>query len=157
MTTPNIRVEVRASGVYKALGLLAPNIQSGLTKFLTAFAVRLSGQIQTNILDIFKSNGRLFNSVYVTRRQGLIVATVRDVPYARILEEGGTTRPHVILPRTASILAWEGPAGLVFAKRVNHPGSNFPARPYVSLALTQLRGEFDDGIREVVEQAKAQF
>lgn len=153
MTTSNLRVVVRTEGVERALGLLAPTVQSNLTKFLTAFAVRLMGQIQNNIIEIFHSNGRLFNSVYVTRREDVIVATVRDVPYARILEVGGTTRPHVILPRNVSILAWEGPAGLVFAKRVNHPGSNFPARPYMSLALTQLRGEFEDGIRGVVAKS----
>ena len=155
----SVRAEVRASGVYRALGQIVPNIQENLAKFLTAFSVRLSDQIQNNIIELFHSNGRLFNSVYVTRRQGLITASIRDVPYARILEEGGKTSAHVIEPRNVSLLKFEGTngygnaQGLVYAKLVNHPGSVFPARPYVGLALTQLRGEFDGGIREIVAKA----
>jgi len=157
MTILSIRTEIRAVGAYRKLSAIGPNIKSSLDTFLTAFSVRLSDEIQHNIIELFHSTGRLFQSVYAWKREGLIVAGVKDVPYARILEEGGQTRPHVILPRTASILAWEGPAGMVFAKRVNHPGSNFPARPYVSKALADLRGDFDQGIREVVAQATGEL
>lgn len=153
----DIRVEVRSDRTDYMLSRLSPTIQNKMDKFLTAFSVRLLNQIQMNIVRLFNSTGRLFNSVYVTRRENLIVASVRDVPYARILEEGGVTSPHVIVPRVASVLAFEGPDGLVFAKRVNHPGSRIPARPYVSLALTQLRGEFEGGIREIVAEAKGEL
>jgi len=34
------------------------------------------------------------------------------------------TRPHVILPVVAKALRWTGPGGVVFAKRVNHPGTS---------------------------------
>jgi hypothetical protein len=46
-----------------------------------------------------------------------------DHPIALIHHEG--TQPHVILPRTAKALAFwpRGANGVVFAKRVNHPGT----------------------------------
>ncbi len=40
---------------------------------------------------------------------------------AAFLEYG--TRPHEIRPKNARSLAFQGPAGLVFAKKVNHPGT----------------------------------
>lgn len=63
-----------------------------------------------------------------------------NVPYARIHEKGGVTPPHVITPKRASVLAFwstgrSGGGSLIFAKKVNHPGSNIPARPYLEPAL----------------------
>ena len=77
----------------------------------------------------------------------------QGVPYARIQEDGGRTPPHIIVPKMARVLAFSGPAGLVFAKRVNHPGSNIPGRSYMKSAVAQMRGEFNDGIRQVVNDA----
>jgi len=54
------------------------------------------------------------------------------VPYGAIHEYGGTTKPHVIVPKRASVLSFGGR----FYKKVNHPGSNIPARPYLTPALT---------------------
>jgi len=153
----DIRVEVRMARLNAALNLLAPTAQKKLATFMAAFGVRLLGQVQTNIVQLFRSTGPLYQSVKVETTDKSATVSTTDIPYARILEEGGTTRPHPIVPRTAAMLAFEGPAGLVFAKRVNHPGSNIPARPYASLALAQLRGEFDNGIREVVAQAKGEL
>ena len=48
-----------------------------------------------------------------------------------ILHFGGKTKPHVILPRRKKALAFQMAGKSVFAKRVNHPGSVFPARPYM--------------------------
>lgn len=59
-------------------------------------------------------------------------------PYASAVEHG--TRPHVIVPKRARVLAWGGARRLsgrlrtgakpdTFAMRVNHPGSR--AKPYL--------------------------
>lgn len=153
----DIRIEVRLARLNAALDLLAPTVTSKLKTFLAAFAIRLVGQIKTNIVSIYRSTGPLYQSVGADVRDDRIVVSTHGIPYARILEEGGHTRAHMIVPRSVSVLAFEGPAGLVFAKRVNHPGSNVPARPYASLAMTQLRYEFDGGIREVVAAAKGEL
>lgn len=55
-----------------------------------------------------------------------------NVPYAAIHQFGGKTRPHVIRPKKANgVLAW--PIAN-FARYVNHPGSDIPARPYLGVA-----------------------
>lgn len=50
-------------------------------------------------------------------------------PYARIHQFGGKTKPHVIKPRNKKALAFGGRV----VKSVNHPGSDIPARPFLSL------------------------
>lgn len=81
-----------------------------------------------------------------TIRLGTVSATsvevkaggARDVGYAAAVEFG--SRPHIIVPRTASVLAWGGPRTLGgrlraggratnFARRVRHPGTK--AQPYL--------------------------
>lgn len=52
-----------------------------------------------------------------------------NVVRARIHQQGGTTRPHVIRPCDKKALAFNGRV----VKRVNHPGSTIPARPFLSL------------------------
>ncbi|MDO5730783.1 hypothetical protein [Corynebacterium sphenisci] len=47
--------------------------------------------------------------------------------YAAGVHEG--TRPHIIRPRRARALAWQGPSGLVVARSVRHPGSR--PRPWL--------------------------
>jgi hypothetical protein len=63
---------------------------------------------------------------YRTRPGG--VEWYDGVPQALFLEEG--TRPHVIRPRRARALRWEGPSGPIFATKVNHPGT--PAYHWLS-------------------------
>jgi phage gpG-like protein len=50
-----------------------------------------------------------------------------NMVYARIHQEGGRTQPHAIRPYQAKALRFNGR----FAARVNHPGSDMPARPYM--------------------------
>ena len=52
-----------------------------------------------------------------------------NVIYARIQNEGGKTRPHIIRPRNKKALYFNGH----YAKKVNHPGSDIPARPFLKL------------------------
>ena len=47
--------------------------------------------------------------------------------YAQIHQLGGTTRPHVIMARNKKALAFGGKV----VKKVNHPGSVIPARPFL--------------------------
>lgn len=76
---------------------------------------------------LFKT-GNLRRSITTqyTRYQATIGTTV---PYAAILHNGGKTRPHVIRPRNKKALSFNG---MVF-KQVNHPGSTFPARPFLPM------------------------
>lgn len=62
------------------------------------------------------------------RPDGVAVGT--NMIYAAIHQFGGRTRPHEIRPHKPSgALKF----GKVFAKRVNHPGSLMPARPFLGV------------------------
>ena len=74
---------------------------------------------------ILQDSGRLAASI--TESSGADFAALGTaVVYAAIQQLGGVTRPHVIEPRYKKALAF---GGHVLA-RVNHPGSDIPARPY---------------------------
>ncbi len=49
--------------------------------------------------------------------------------YAAIQHFGGKTKPHIIKPRNKKALAFGGRV----VKKVNHPGSDIPARPFLSI------------------------
>jgi phage virion morphogenesis protein len=54
-----------------------------------------------------------------------------NVIYAAIHQFGGKTAPHVIKPKNKKALFWPGAKHPV--KSVKHPGSDIPARPFLSL------------------------
>ena len=65
-----------------------------------------------------------------------------SVVYAAIHEFGGKTRARVIEARRAKALRFMGRGGeIIFRRRVNHPGSQIPARPYIRTALRDRLGE----------------
>ena len=68
--------------------------------------------------------GRLrqsFEPVGQNIAEGQFTAGLRSrVEYATIQHEGGTIKPHVILPKHKKALFWKGAAHPV--KKVNHPG-----------------------------------
>lgn len=141
-------------------------LQDKLRVFIARFTLMLRDQVRGNILERFKViTGEFPESVQSQQieQPGLITGRVfiDTLPWAAIQERGGQTRPHTITPATAQVLAFLMPArlgfsggpksnALVFAKQVNHPGSNIPERSYMRLALVQMRAPFEGGIREVV-------
>lgn len=64
-----------------------------------------------------------------------------NLPYARIHQKGGKTSPHVIRPKRKKALAFKG----MVRKKVNHPGSDIPARPYLGVSEKDM-----DEIRAVM-------
>lgn len=101
-------------------------------------------------LRVPRKTGTLGRSIHpgdVTEDGATIVASAA---YARYVEEG--TRPHVIVPVRAKVLAWGGARRLsgslrsgakpeFFAKRVNHPGTR--PRPYLVPAAREALMELD--------------
>lgn len=57
-------------------------------------------------------------------------------PYSAFVHEG--TRPHVIAAKDGGLLAFEGAGGTVFAKKVNHPGTQ--PNPFLANAAFRHRG-----------------
>ncbi len=93
--------------------------------------------------------GRLSQSIQAHRDGRGRVRVGTNVEYARIHELGGVTPPHVIEARHKQALAFAGADGPVIVKRVNHPGSRIPARPYMRPALEKTRDTIVRMIRAV--------
>lgn len=93
--------------------------------------------------------GRTIRLGQVTDNDAQILAGgIGGVGYAQAVEYG--TRPHEIVPRYKSALAWGGSRRLsgnlksgsgatVFAKRVRHPGTQ--AKPYLRPAVEEVVAE----------------
>lgn len=117
---------------------------------------KLSGQV------LNKRSGRLYNSVQtelIEDAQQVYgqVSAGKGVPYAKIHEYGGRTKPHVILPKNGKVLRFVSKSGdVVFATRVNHPGSLIPERSYMRSSLTEMRDEIVERLtKATVNAAKA--
>jgi phage gpG-like protein len=82
------------------------------------------------------------------------VPTSNTAPYARILELGGQTRAHIIEAVNAKTLAFTMGGVTMFRRQVNHPGSKFPARPYLAIARDAMIGEIRAGLARAMEAAK---
>lgn len=81
------------------------------------------------------------------------IGSVGDVKYAAIQEYGGRTAAHEILPDKALALAFLSGGAPRFARRVNHPGSTLPARPYLLTALDEARDEIVAALAAAATQA----
>lgn len=74
-------------------------------------------------------HGHLRDSItYVATNDRLEVGT--NAVYAPIHQFGGKTPPHKVAAKRAKALRFNGR----FAKSVNHPGSDIPARPYLGFS-----------------------
>lgn len=74
--------------------------------------------------------GALRQSIRITSVDNRAVNVGSDRPYAAIHQLGGTTRAHVIEASRAKFLAFKSGGAMIFRKRVNHPGSKIPPRPF---------------------------
>jgi phage virion morphogenesis protein len=86
--------------------------------------------------------GRLRRSITVEAGSGW-AAVGTNVIYAAIHQMGGKTRAHTIEPRTKKAL--RTPYGIF--RRVRHPGSNIPARPFLAVQdedWTEIRAAIND-------------
>lgn len=83
---------------------------------------------------ILQDSGQLAASITSASDNDSAVVGTNKV-YAAIHQFGGKTRPHVIRPRYKRALAFGGRV----VKSVNHPGSNIPARPFLSMTADDER------------------
>lgn len=91
--------------------------------------VRNGAVIRANV-----RTGRMVGSIEVTFRldsMGPVGRVGTDVSYARFVHEG--TKPHIIYPNGAKALRYVGSNGVVFARKVNHPG--YGGNPFLRDAL----------------------
>lgn len=150
-------VTLDAEALSAALDRLASQVSAAVE---AKVAVATAG-LQRHVIDdklhgqmLNARTGRLASAVErrVEVKGGSIVGEVfvnDSVPYAAILERGGNTSPHDIVPDKAKALAFAAGGKHVFARMVHHPGSRFPARPYLTSALN----DETDGIAAALKSA----
>lgn len=89
---------------------------------------------QASPIDTGRLRGQHAATPIVKTRTSVAAGVENRADYAMYVHEG--TRPHVIKPRRARVLAWFAGGGtsgpLRFATRVNHPGTK--ARPWLATA-----------------------
>jgi len=96
---------------------------------------QLTGNLARSLVSHVEDEGNVVTGV-VGFPEGCTAAA-----YARILHDGGTTRAHVIEAVNGKALAFMVGGQMTFRRRVNHPGSNFPARPYLTTALEEQKAQ----------------
>ena len=96
---------------------------------------------------LLQASGRLRNSITPSSTNDTAVVGT-NVEYAAIHNFGGKTSPHLIRPKKGKALKFGGR----FAKQVNHPGSNIPARPFMTLQPEDEKA-LSDAVAEYLVQA----
>ncbi|MEX3688867.1 phage virion morphogenesis protein [Paraburkholderia sp. BR14263] len=105
------------------------DLKPGRGKFKSgAWSIQL-GQRVARSLKILQRSGRLASSI-VQAFDATSAQVGTNLVYAAIQNFGGQTRPHTIAPKNAKALHFGG----IFAKKVNHPGSKIPARPFLTIS-----------------------
>lgn len=148
------------------LDSMPDSVRRVLTAKIMALALMLQGHIQKNKLSgqvLHVRTGALRRSIHVKvdqRATGVWgrVLSSGDVKYAGIHEFGGRTKAHVIEPRKVKALAFMVGGSQVFAKRVNHPGSQMPMRSFMRTGLgdkaAQISTEMKAAVIEGLMSAK---
>lgn len=147
-----------ASELIASLDALPDTLRAALTEKVQNQAQALYSQVVDVNLDggvLNARSGALRDSIQldVEPQDALIGATIYangDAPYAAILEFGGKTSAHEIVPDKAKALAFLMNGKRVFARRVQHPGSTFPARSYLGSALDDQSDDIAQGLQDVV-------
>jgi phage gpG-like protein len=127
------------------LGVLPDRLRAALAEKVDALAQNLFSQVVGVNLSggvLNARSGALRDSIQValSQQDDRIDAEIfsnGDAPYAAIQEFGGKTAAHEILPDKARVLAFVANGKQLFARRVQHPGSQIPARSYLRSALDE--------------------
>ncbi len=114
------------AGLHQAVGLrlqgLAKQAFNDASKRPAAWPAKKDGAPAT-----LKASSTLWHSIR-TDSNAAQVRVGSDRHYAAIHQLGGRTRPHVIRPKSKKALKIPG---IGPRAKVNHPGSDIPARPYL--------------------------
>jgi phage gpG-like protein len=140
------------------LGVLPDRLRAALAEKADALAQNLFSQVVGVNLSggvLNARSGALRDSIQValSQQDDRIDAEIfsnGDAPYAAIQEFGGKTAAHEILPDKASVLAFVGNGKQLFARRVQHPGSQIPERSYLRSALDEQGENVLQDLTEIV-------
>lgn len=144
-------------------------LRTRLRAVMQAETEQVAFYARARINELFRNPQKMMQSIESSVSEGSDflegTVTASGLPYLRIHEFGGVTRPHDIYPKSARALHFFGDTAAafrsgatagtdeVFAKHVFHPGSVMPERSYLRYALAQrrsaIRGAFLAAAAEV--------
>lgn len=154
---PDVEVRVDTTHLEARIDAMLPSVRAALVKALGPLARDIASDAQSAALahiryEGAKNPGSYVASIYgdVKEDESRVVGFVRSShPLAHLLELGFDYKAQDIVPRVATILAFEGDAGTVFRKRVHRDAMRVPAYPAIGPAFQAEEPE----IRDVIEQA----
>lgn len=123
--------------------------EEGIARAAMVLSQRSENAVKRDFLNYFRQRptyGLAGKTVRSVRLRASVRALVVDksrfgirtnVVYARIHELGGRTRPHTIYPKRAKALRFMKGGKAIFAKKIHHPGSQMPARHWISEPMTK--------------------
>ena len=140
------------------LGAMPDRLRAALAEKVDALAQTLFAQVVGVNLSggvLNTRSGSLRDSIRMQASQqdgaiGVEIFSDGDVPYAAIQEYGGKTAAHEILPDKAQLLAFAMNGKQVFARKIQHPGSQIPERSYLRSALEEQGDDIAQGLSNVV-------
>lgn len=113
---------------------------------LTAVQAHVQALTRTRSGKYLKS----FKTIERSSKRGVTGGVRSRAPQAGILEFGGETAAHTISAKVATVLAFTGDAGTVFARTVWHPGSTFMPRNIVHGAFDPMKRAIADRLEAAV-------
>lgn len=142
MTIPTVEVLYDKADI--KLDHVTENVLASIREVIVregpVLAARVRAKLSGEVLKI--RSGRLLASIHneMVESSNYLYGRVYSsgVPYAAIHEYGGRTSPHVIVPVNAKALRFMVGGKVVFAKKVNHPGSVIPERSYLRSSLGEM-------------------
>lgn len=146
--------------VIAKLDALPGRLHDALLKRVTSLSLQLSATVKQKlsgqVLNVRSGNLRRSIQSQVANQSTEVSGRVfsdSSVRYAAIHEYGGTTRPHFIEAKPGGVLAFQSGGRTVFARRVNHPGSKIPARPFMRPTLAEYRDRIIAGFEAAAAEA----
>lgn len=87
------------------------------------------------------------------RVEGRVYIDESVAPYAKAIDQGAATPPHMIYPKNGKVLAFIGATGdKVFATRVFHPGGQITPRYFMKDARRSIGPQLTRGLKNAVVQ-----
>ena len=155
-----IELKIDESRLVARLDKIGPDVHQALVQALNplaqAVAAQARGLAAAHIRYLGKKPGAYLASIYggVSEKPGSVVGFVRSGnPLAHLLEGGATIPAHDIFAKAGDVLAFEGDAGMVYAKIVHSPGAIVPPYPAIEPAFTAARSEIERTVTDAVEGA----
>ena len=146
-----IVVSVDTQKVLVSFDRMPANLRTAIRGATVTMTKQLAARVRENLSGrvLQRRSGDLYNSIRVELVENpdkvygrvYVDPTSPAAKYAAAHEFGVVTKPHVILPRNASVLSFMWNGKRVFFKKVNHPGSKIPERSYMRSALEAMRDQ----------------